>query len=150
MQVGKSKLNTALLTQIIEAMKADDGEAILMNIFIEDSDKFRSTGCGTAGCVAGWAFMVHYAGTTKQARGLALMPNWELAAAKLLGIDHTVATSLFYMSHCHWGQTGDFDTLHANVRKHAAIFALEHLRDTGEVDWDRAIHRSRAFTHNID
>jgi hypothetical protein len=84
-----------------------------------------ATDCGTCGCIAGWAVA-------------ALKPNARIkvgdtttiaaTAAKALGIDDTDAEALFEpYDVASWG----------SISRRQAIRVLEHLRDTGEVDWGR-------------
>jgi len=145
MRVDKGSLNVPLINQIIADMEADDGEAILMNSFLIAEDKFVSTGCGAAGCIAGWAYMVAFKDATIRERKALNRMSWENTAAELLGIPRREYTfgsdaidTLFYMNGSYMSLK-EFDYLEPAQRKRTAIELLTHLRDTGFIDWDRAL-----------
>lgn len=75
--------------------------------------------CGTAGCIDGWIAVWNGQGQA----------HWEISA---LGVDEDQAALL-----CSPGVTGCHDAYDATPQQAAA--AVRILRETGEVDWPRAM-----------
>jgi hypothetical protein len=147
--------NTDNINTLIDRLRHVDGRHVKMFDFSEvaDEDAHKPIGiitdakemhtCNTAFCIAGWVNALDAASLNKKARIDDLLFSNDTFAADWLGLDEDRAHSLFYMEDGYMkdgvGSTSDFDELPGEIRKRAAIAVLEYLRDTGEVDWDRAI-----------
>ena len=132
-------VNVANVNRVIEAIrlgsKARPGMGFNMNYWQSEPDDYSSIvdksgrGCGTVACIGGWCNLLeeHDTGTPRISSSR--------KAAEFLGIDDiTAAEDLFYPD---FAITTDYDSITADQ----AIAVLEHLRDTGEVDWARVIDR---------
>ena len=146
MQIDKSQLNVSLFNQVIADIQADDGETFLMNEFLIDGKQFIQTGCGAPGCLAGWALMAAFKDATIEDREALVPKNWVTVAADLIGIPPSsridssdAVNALFYMRGSRMAMKEFDEELSATQRKRAAIEVLTHLRDTGFIDWDRAL-----------
>ena len=99
--------------------------------------------CNTAFCLAGWSNFIALQDENlplnKMANFGSLVGN-ETTAADWLGINMNNAKFLFYMRSSIARQIFDAET--APARCMAAIAVLEHLRDTGEVDWQAACEKA--------
>jgi hypothetical protein len=78
--------------------------------------------CGTAACIAGWAYILN----TGRMQEHSDEPLW-VTAQKLLGLDVEDADNLF--------EPGNPDTW-ADITDQQAVRTLRHLAATGEVNWN--------------
>lgn len=86
--------------------------------------------CGTVACIAGHAHLIANDGRTWGSGG-----EVHSSGQHFLELDNEDANNLFYA----WGARDENGNLR-DMRKippDRAIRTLEHLRDTGEVDWNR-------------
>jgi len=77
--------------------------------------------CGTCGCIGGWTNAVFREGVLYS----------QHAAAKRLGLNEETADALFFPDQA---ITGSYDT----ITIPEAVAVLDHLIETGEVDWSVA------------
>lgn len=145
--------NTANINRLIEVLKRDDGKHFRMggyNFANPDRDETIADvmdpktihTCGSAFCVAGWVNTIRMfdLGDLKIETDQDWIFEDTPSAAAWLGIDEDLAEDLFVMENAARWNMGKFDhELTPELRRDAAIAVLEHLRDTGGVDWDRAI-----------
>lgn len=100
---------------------------------------FSGAACGTAACVAGWAFLIlkpeikakDFYTTYQNYRNL-VGDRFVPFASRLLGISEDKAWDLFYAKnhlHADWHHMGE-------EYRPQAIKVLRHLAYTGEVRWD--------------
>lgn len=87
--------------------------------------------CGTAACIGGWAFVL-------SSKSKYSLEDW-------LGLTEDQCSRLFHMTFAHYSPL-TFDSLFSHsARIDVAIEVLEHLRDTGKVEWftyiDKALRR---------
>lgn len=126
MGVNIENLN-ALIAHMENAVP--DEKFNMANIFTSvksGSQVERYTHCKTAACIAGWAYVVAPV-EARRRRTHWLSGHWR-TAEKWLGLTATQADRLFSPSG-YW---------HAEDYPRArAIAVLKHLRETGEVNWDR-------------
>jgi hypothetical protein len=145
--------NIQNINRLIARLRLDDGRHFKMLDFmivpedddalplsIIDSPKSIHT-CNTAFCVAGWANAI-----AMRDRGInetlgdiyrGKVNDWD-EAQDWLGLTNAQAADLFMLANSAIS-LGEFDKFPHDVRQRAAILVLEHLRESGEVDWDRAI-----------
>ncbi len=160
------QLNIENINRVIEAIKAD-GKAFKMLNFVQSEsasavkDNYgnpRQWDCGTAMCIAGWANLIRLedagnkpklntGGSDPYHNEFARQFANEDRAAHWLGFDGSYeARPLFYMSYNCWDgqhERNQFDALPDDVRSKAGIYVLEHLRDTGAIDWPAAIEKAQ-------
>lgn len=111
--------------------------------------------CRTAACLCGhvnFYLDVKAGGFTLREMQLRAAAHWRAAA--WLGISDEAADMLFLLEGPGVGLSGlePFDQFPAAERIHAAVTVLEHLRDTGRVDWAiglRAIGRDPATFRRV-
>lgn len=87
-------------------------------------------GCGTAACIAGWANALL---STDDIPNLGERP-FESACA-LLGLQRDDGEMLFWP----WNLSDDFDWVSEEATPAQAVRVLDHLIETGEVDWSKAL-----------
>lgn len=78
--------------------------------------------CGTVACIGGWIQTLFTDGTREIG---------SIEAGKLIGIDYDQATSLFYPE----TDNGDLTDLAWKATPAQAVRVLDHLKETGKVDW---------------
>jgi hypothetical protein len=110
--------------------------------------------CGTAFCLAGWANTLRLDEEKVNWKAIKGYPyryqfSDYIEAGHWLGLlSREKMEALFYMgamADVYAGHERDkFDGLPQPVRKAAGIAVLEHLRDTGEVNWPGAIAKARS------
>lgn len=149
--------NTDNINILIDRLRHVDGRHVKMFDFSEvaevaEEDERKPIGiitdakemhtCNTAFCIAGWVNALKSVRVNSKMKIEDLLFSNDEYAADWLGIDEDQAHALFYMEESAI-DTMEFDELPDNIRKRAAIAVLEHLRDTGEVDWDRAVELAK-------
>jgi hypothetical protein len=92
--------------------------------------------CGTAGCIAGWAFALQNQKSKDTIDALTEDYAVDDFAGAWLGLDADTADQLFVPQRI---------SLHAITRAHA-VRALDHLLATGEVDWKSTRRVKKADT----
>lgn len=119
--------NVANINKLIETLRTIKPARFNMSAWAVDgeewpvkpADLLANRGpCGTCGCIGGWANAVF-----ETERGP------ELAAAAL-GLSEDDSEALFY-------PRGVSPDIWERITRRQAIRVLEHLRDTGEVDWSK-------------
>ena len=145
--------NVKNINKIISKINSINPNNMIMRALETDSDH----GCKTAACITGWTCITFKRGTSFD------------IAAELLEINEDNAARLFYLDSYedkatiertrdalktiggrdplfHGGYDYDvlniFDSLPAERRQRITIKVLEHLRDTNEVDWAKAIQEA--------
>ena len=147
--------NAANINRLIEHLQSDNGSHFRMANFADYTfegadipikvmtDPKQIHTCKTAFCIAGWVNALTAADSDGNRKIGDLNFGSESRAADWLGIDSEQGENLFFMVSAD-PELEEFDELPDAIRKRAAIAVLEHLRDTGEVDWDRAIELAMA------
>lgn len=117
-------VNVENINKVIETIRGLKPERFDMNVWAETrggwfaSPERLLTECGTCGCIGGWTN--------------ALFDGCGRADARdALGLTHEEANALFY-PYGLGGPDGQW-----RITRRQAIRVLEHLRDTGEVDWSK-------------
>lgn len=85
--------------------------------------------CGTTYCIGGWIDLI--------------APEYKGREHEFLGIDEQKADELFYMNEFMLDYLDEqlVPFRMREVTQAQALEVLEHLRDTGEVDWARVLNR---------
>ena len=100
------KMNVPLLNQVIDAIKADPKRLDMQYFVHEKNSEDPEPGCGTVGCIAGWAVLLknHRRGEPMgyvcQRLSKALgqgNSSFPVEAQELLGLSAKQATKLFYL-----------------------------------------------------
>lgn len=149
--------NTANINRLIRHLQLDDGSHFKMSDFAtvdyEGSDDEKPIAamtdpkqmhtCKTAFCIAGWVNAFCAADLSRDYTIDEVCFSDDDRAVMWLDIDKEQGYNLFFMAEASL-ELEEFDELPDAIRKRAAIAVLEHLRDTGEVDWDHAIEMAKA------
>jgi hypothetical protein len=102
---NKSKLNLRLLRRVASAIRKNPTQ-VNMGWWLQGNNPFSVPvkGCGTAGCIAGWAVALHHGNRAKKIfRGLNRESIPETART-VLGIDYATSDKLFVVENWprHW------------------------------------------------
>lgn len=124
-------LNKKHINELIETLRPlrtghDEGEFDMTNW------QHKGHACGTPSCMAGWATWIVEGRPTGPLEHL--HSECEDAAAQYLGLTYEQADELFLPFDAETAEGYDTN----NIQPHHAIAVLEHLRDTGKVDWSFA------------
>lgn len=122
-------MNKENIQQLIDVLKSEEG---LKGVTFDMSRYYgEDEVCGTVACIAGHAALLadRLFGFTPHRAGAAyyIAKSW-------LDISQDQADRLFYAL--------NFPGSIYDVTKAQAVAALEHLRDTGEVDWQAAVRKA--------
>jgi hypothetical protein len=120
--------NAENIRLVIEAIRTGDGHPeIGFNMYeytpVDDVPDQSGRGCGTAMCIGGWAYTLSTGEPANTDRRYGIRD----IAADYLGLTIPDAGTLFYAEGA--GQSTD------DITADRAIAVLEHLIETGEVDW---------------
>ncbi len=162
-------MNIDNINKLIDRIKKDQGHHLLMTNWATNLDDrkfgaFYYKHCNTAFCLAGHCAMLRALESGKTYEEMNRLPLAEILVPLpstegirvlysgsfleqgryYLGIDELNSNKLFLMQGPLRHSMADFDSLPRVQRSIAAVSVLEHLRDTGIVDWDRAIDRAKA------
>jgi hypothetical protein len=118
-------INVELIDKIITQIKAEPK-------LFKMGDWQQTVGCGTAACIAGWAWTLT---KPENFRWMGYSDWPEVAAA--MGIDEITAHKLFLMPRNITRRA--FDELPAEERANIAADALENLKATGKADWEQSL-----------
>lgn len=153
-------MNVEAINKTIALIEASAPERVQMRDWFSDSKNW----CKTNACIAGWVIMANL----KHKKGIKIAPSYR--ATMILDLDYDTTDNLFVMrdlstapakymryyelvkstgvdprdplNNLRVSDLGLFDMLPATIRKQAAINVLTILRDTGKVDWLRAIEEA--------
>ena len=148
--------NTANINKLIELLRADQGRHFIMRKFVhhlgtDDNCRIQQYAeCKTACCLAGWANT--FALAEEEGTDWKSITGYNFAAE--LGDRERAGHWLGITDYCTYIELFEihslqdigvmpltkFDNLPAETRVSAAIAVLEHLRDTGYVNWLRALN----------
>lgn len=116
--------------------------------YLRMSSWYQPSICGTVGCIGGWATHLMAEEDRKILAALAYRSTVHLSeraymAAGWLGLNHPSACKMLYMEGSPLSM-GEFDVCYTNKTRVAIVIKLlEHFRDTGAVDWDKAMEDSK-------
>lgn len=149
-------VNKENIQKVIDLISKDDGTHFRMAgyvMHVDSKEDHQETDapekfieCSTAFCLAGYANLLRMeeeGESPKLVTGKTFYEQFasSAAAAEWLGINKMFYESLFLMNGGY--QRDSFDSQPAKVRRQAAINVLSHLRDTGEIDWHKAIKNAQ-------
>lgn len=157
-------MNIENINKVIEAIKADREKPVshftmgsyasIIDFEARPGDVKGYQVCNTAMCIAGWANTIRMLDINdprlKTDAYFDYVGN-RFEAAHWLGISDEDAKHMFFMENKDAENTGGQDALDAfdksdrDARYNAAIAVLEHLRDTGNADWQKALR-----SHSLD
>lgn len=134
--------NTENINKVIDVLRNETlvkSYKIGFNMMVwKDSAPDRLDGCDTCCCIGGTANMleaIEQGSLWAYTDGRVGFHRSHTTAAAWLGLNSTDADKLFYPYNvCVKGES-DW----SRITPAAAIACLEHLRDTGEVNWNRAL-----------
>lgn len=147
-------MNIDNINRVIEQLeleKAARRKSFVMGSFAQyiDEDKVpegeygRFHSCNTALCIAGWSNALRLTSVGQGRKTFFDAAENDNAARRWLGLNSQQADELFYMLRYYLGSDhhigSNFDRLPAQLRYDAGIKVLQILRETGEVDWKRAV-----------
>jgi len=149
-------VNKANVDQLISWVKADVAhfkmQAWTSYLDRPEAQPVRYEPCNTAFCLGGliWWHQEINNGTVKSEIDLE-EPSDEAFIRRgrtFLDLDYDTARDLFFMNFdgfgMWWSTRERFDEMSDAFRERATVQVLEHLRDTGEVDWKKAIEDTAA------
>lgn len=87
-------------------------------------------GCGTSACIGGWAEALVFSDNPRAAES----DSGDNPAREFMGLSGEEAEDLFFMDKSRYQ--------YGSATQPAAILVLDHLLETGEVDWDWAIEEA--------
>lgn len=121
--------NIELINKVINVIKEEENFFSMSDFFVSEAmrgsddlpEEVYEVKCGTPACICGWVQKI----VDPKLKGSELGDT--TAAAKALGLTYNDSDNLFYALHAGkpWSE----------ITRHEAVKVLEHLRDTGKVDW---------------
>lgn len=145
-------MNVERINEVIEYLRKDQGVHFKMDtwaqylddqLYKSEDDKYYKSvrevvECGTAFCLGGLLYFQDQLAKGKKAKEISFVgidyERYVGLGAEQFGIEGWKASALFFM-HSDEDAREAFDKLPGQQRAEIAIKVLEHLRDTGEVDW---------------
>ena len=132
----KTNVNKMNLMRVIKAIEGDEFKELGFNMAywmrtptMANEDHSHKHGCGTLACIGGWANVVRYGFTTAGQYD-------ENDAMDFLGLTDLEGIMLFY---CELEERDADDAAESLpmsfVTQEEALLVLNHLYDTGEINW---------------
>lgn len=133
---AERRAQVAALLRVRDTIAAVPEQHFYMGSFVSlavfSAEDLKEFHCGTTACIAGWACILERPGANIYDPE---MPNYadpETLGQEVLHLDQAQAGALFYAR-------GAGPSL-GDVTKDHAIRTIDHLIETGKVDWNRTRH----------